>query len=477
MLKFLRRTSCAVLLLGLPLVSQAIPFAYNPYRAANCIDIIDVATNTSTSCAIAPGGTVTALELLPSGTDLFVALEGSTALKRYRYSGAQQSATVAGTDIVLPAVPQVLLASADSQTLWAGLVGSNVLQKINMADGTIATVDVGFVPGVLAISPDGSRLYVAERNGTRLVMLDLTATTITVPSAINLVGAASAMVVSSGGSTLYVAVPGSNVISVRNATTGQETGTISAPGIQSLVLDGSRLFGGAADSIRVWNSSTLVEGTALPFAGTPRWLGISENTGAETEASLYAITTTGAWASITTTADTTVLPPAPGHLVGPYRSVIEFRSATVQESEAIGTSQNVVIRRLGDATGSLNVHFNTYDLGTSNYYAHEGKDYVALAADYAFAPGDVYIRPPVQIINDQYYGLQETFGLQLTVPDTSGYVRLGANILGVYVIDNDDKDPRDRGGCALGDGTADPLLPLLVIGAGVAALRRRRSHR
>lgn len=482
MLKFLSRL-CSCALLVLPLAGQANaaglkpPFAYyaGPGSSGSCI-VTAVAVGAgfdpdSDACLPLNSGPVNAVELLSNGTALLVATADLT-LKRFvpGSSGIISDADTTSPALTFSAPPQVLAATPDSSALWVGMAGSSVLTRVKLADGSRTTLDIGFVPGVMLMDKTGTRLFVAEKNGSKLAAINLSATTLTAPTPWALNGPATALALNASGTQLFVSIPGSNLISVRSSSTGSESGTLAVTAPGAVLVNGPWLYVAAANSIQVWASDTLVEGTDLVATGTAVQLAASND-----GTILYAVDAAGAWSKIATNTTNSGLYPVAGRFFGPYPSTFQFSNATFSENENVGATTTITIVRLGDVTAEATVNFTTFDFGTTNDNARAGSDYVATSGSFTFAPGVSQQVVSVPLINDEYFGNAELFGLRLTLTDSNTeYSQLGSPTEASMSIENDDEDPRNRGGCSFGNAQRDPLLPLMLLASLGLLLRRTR---
>lgn len=457
----------------LPLAAVAAPFAYLPQAGTACINVRDLALpDDNSSCAITPAAAVQAIEALPSGLALYVALQGSNSLQRYLSPAAGTAATVA--DNSLPAItlagqPLALAATPDSQTLWVAVSGSNNLVQVNLADHSTQTLDIGFKPGLLLVNALGTVLYVAEQDGQRLLAIDLTADPLTVPeSTFTLSAPASSLALSGPGGRLFVSHASTGRLSVLGSALDSTISTLEVAGIGAVYAAGTSLYAATPGSVRVWDSATLVEGSALTVAGSVTALALGNDSTA-----LYAATADGQLQALSLPSSSADIYPPSGRFLAPYRARITFQRDAVSALEDIGTLNTLRLLRLGDARVEGLVHVATFELGVSNDYAKAGVDFAALDTDYTFTSGMTSLTLPISLIDDSYFGNTEFFGLRLTLPEDSPFT--SGTVEARVGIENDDSDPRERGGCSMGGGAADPLLPLLALGA-LAGLRLRRRH-
>ncbi len=223
------------------------------------------------------------------------------------------------------------------QTHVPGIVG--VLDLT--ADTVIDRIEVGGNPTGIAVTPDGSRVYVATL-GCDIPNNDLCNPAVTVISAatnavtrtIPVPGAPAAVVIDKSGSTVYVR--NGSVATVIDAATETVTGAIPVAGAQadSLALhpSGSTLYGSDAltDSVYAVDVNAPESPTIIPVGPQPRGLAIHP-----TGKFLYATEVTTQTLVVINTATKEVVdtvPAGPGSLgqfVGP--ACPQFRtSATIR---------------------------------------------------------------------------------------------------------------------------------------------------
>ena len=134
------------------------------------------------------------------------------------------------TDTVIATIPGI--------SAWGVAVtpdGSNVYVANSFFSGTVsvtatatntvtATIPVGLSPLVVAVTPDGSKVYAPDGNGGTTVSVIATATNTviaTIPVGDNPYGVA----VTPDGSKAYVAINGSNIVSVIDTATNTVVGS------------------------------------------------------------------------------------------------------------------------------------------------------------------------------------------------------------------------------------------------------------
>ncbi len=173
------------------------------------------------------------------------------------------------------------------QTYGGG--ASDSLQVINTATGSVVqTVAMTQDPQGMAISPNGSTLYVANNlagtNTVSVFSVNATTGTLTQTGTIS-IGAGTrprVIAVSPDGTTLYTVNQGSNNVSVVNLATNTVTTTIAA-GTQpvSIAINpaGTRLYVGNASSsnLTVINTATNAVVTTVSIGVTPIGIAVSPN--------------------------------------------------------------------------------------------------------------------------------------------------------------------------------------------------------
>jgi YVTN family beta-propeller protein len=158
------------------------------------------------------------------------------------------------------------------------VTGLALLTPAAQAADIVTTLPVGAQPWGVAISPDGSRAYVANRNSASVSVISLADNTVvgTIPVGLGPTG----VVVSRDGSRVYVANRTAHTISVINTADLTSVGTIPAGGEPmglSLSPDGSRLYATLVDTahLAAISTSTLTVVSSAPVGPQPFSVAVS----------------------------------------------------------------------------------------------------------------------------------------------------------------------------------------------------------
>ncbi len=187
------------------------------------VSVINTATNTIVANNIPVGNGPTAIALTPNGSTAYVTNESSNTVTAINTATNTVAATISvGTNPFLVAVsPDSTTAYVANNSFSNPNAGS--VSVINTATNTVtATIALGGTndPAGLAVSPDGSRLYVTNTGNVTVINTATNTITTTIPIA-HSVGVAF----NPNGATAYVL--SNTTVSVINTTTNAITNTIS----------------------------------------------------------------------------------------------------------------------------------------------------------------------------------------------------------------------------------------------------------
>ena len=162
---------------------------------------------------------------------------------------------------------------------------ANSVRIVRVRDAfVIADLALDTTPGAVAANASGTRVYVAGADGT-VTVVDNTLATPAVVNTFSSGGTApAAIAVSPDGSKLFVANSGSNNVKVLNATTGAVLNTllagIAAPSAVALSPDGSLVYVAKnvpSGRVLVFNASTGASVTTVEVGNNPLALAVSPN--------------------------------------------------------------------------------------------------------------------------------------------------------------------------------------------------------
>ncbi len=377
---------------------QAAPSAYVANFASNTVSVIDTASNTVTTTIpveTRPFG----IAVNPDGSRVYVTNYGSNTVS------VIDTATnaVTGSAITVGANPRGIAVSPDGSQVYVANEFDNTVSVIDTATNAVtAAISVGSHPYGVAVSPDGSQVYVVNvcassssscANGT-VSVID-TATNAVTGSPITVGNNPFGVAVSPDGSRVYVANSGSGTVSVIDTAENAVTAVISvgnAPYGVAVSPDGSRVyvanFGSNTVSV-IDTASNTVTGSAITVGSFPEGVAVSPEGSRVYVANQCLGCTNGTVSVIDTASDSVVTtitvganPSSLGAFVGPGALIATNSSASGVEGEQIsGTapaltnstdcvSSDTVVQ--GPAHGSLD-----FDAGTGEYtYTPSSATYV-----------------------------------------------------------------------------------------------------
>jgi gliding motility-associated-like protein len=155
--------------------------------------------------------------------------------------------------------PEGLVISPDGSKVYVANAGDGTISVINTADNKVsATISLATLrPSGVAISPDGSRVYVSN-NGSKSVTVIKTADN-NIDRSYTVGTEPKGIAISPNGNIVYVANQGSNTVSVIDITTGivNSIGVGTQPFGVAISPDGSRVYvsNQGSDNVSVINTS------------------------------------------------------------------------------------------------------------------------------------------------------------------------------------------------------------------------------
>jgi YVTN family beta-propeller protein/autotransporter-associated beta strand protein len=228
----------------------------------NSLSVINTANNTviATISGVTGDG--------PAGTNLVVSPDGKTAYISVA-NGLDVISTATNTvTSTIPlgsgAFPFGVAVSPDGSTVYVAEGGKNNVAVINTTTNAVATIAVGDRPTSVAVSPDGKTIYVTNANSSTVSVINTAtnAVTATIPTPAS--GNSLSIIVSPDGKTVYV-MGGSGTISVVNAATDTVTSTIATGGSRVAISpDGTTLYSAGNDYLA---SIDIATSTVTPITG------------------------------------------------------------------------------------------------------------------------------------------------------------------------------------------------------------------
>jgi YVTN family beta-propeller protein len=159
----------------------------------------------------------------------------------------------------------------------AGFLGSGTtVSVINTATNTVtATVTVGNDPMGVAVTPDGSKVYVTNEISNTVSVINTATNTVT--ATVNVGSGPLGVAVTPDGSKVYVANNGDNTVSVISTASNAVTATVTLPGGSgprgvAVTPDGSKVYvaNWGSNTVSVINTATnTVTGIPIPVGNSP----------------------------------------------------------------------------------------------------------------------------------------------------------------------------------------------------------------
>ena len=233
----------------------------------------------------------------------------SRSLHRLALAATAMGAALAG--FVLGGSSVSLAANATSYQVLVADGGSGTIYADEPSDGTVTPIPAPESGGIqsFVISPDGSRVYVAFKDGMLGTLDTASDSYLGTPVALGWTSSPVEMVVTPNGEELYIAESGSNQVVEVDTATGAQVGTPIPTGPvlnMAISADGSSIFidgGGQSSSVGVISTATNTvsltpiqlitsSSSAAPAAKTSTGAGAMVMSPSGT--SLYVVTSTSA---------------------------------------------------------------------------------------------------------------------------------------------------------------------------------------
>ncbi len=292
--------------------------------------------------------------------------------------------------------PFGVVVSPDGSRVYVANLGSNIVSVIDTANDTMtATIPVGVHPFGVAVNPDGSRVYVSLcascANGT-VSVIDTANDTVT--ATIPVGSTPQGVAVSPDGSRVYVANSGSGTVSVIDTASNAVTATItvgSNPEGVAVSPDGSRVYVTNAchsctnSTVSVIDTASNQVTATIAVGGNSVGVAVSPDDSRVYVANLGSNTVSvidTASDSVVTTIAVGSGPESLGAFVGPGALIATNSSASGVEGEQISGTAPALTNSTGCATSDTVIQDPThgnliFDAGTGEYtYTPSSATYV-----------------------------------------------------------------------------------------------------
>jgi YVTN family beta-propeller protein len=280
-----RFTVLCFVAIAVPYTADAAPFAYITNSASNSVSVIDVATNTVIA-TIPVGSEPYGVAVSPDGARVYVTNFGSNDVSVI----STATNTVTGT-VMVGRKPRGVAVTPDSAHIYVGNRDDSTVSVISASTNTVtATITVGSSPSGVAVTPDGTRVYVTNQGGlTTLGTLSVIATTsnsvtatVTLASGVAAKSAPAGVAVTPDGTRVYVTNNGAGpagvwVISTSsNTVTATVTGIVQAIGI-AVTPDGARAYPThiPTNAVSVISTATNTVAATVGVGGGPNGIDVT----------------------------------------------------------------------------------------------------------------------------------------------------------------------------------------------------------
>lgn len=250
------------------------PFLYIPNRGSNTVSLINTTDNSLVS-TIDVGISPTSVASLPDGSKVYIVNLSSSSV-----SVINTSTRTVETTIEVGSQPTDIVVSPQGDRVYVSNQDDNTITVINVDDNSTTFIDLFSEPLGLAISNDGSLLYVTLTTLNRVIAINTTS--FDVVQTVQVGERPISISVSPDGSLLYVVNVFSSTISKVNATSFQVLSTIvvgTSPFASVLSPDGSKLYvtESGPSSLAILNTSDNSVLRRIDVGETPSGVSISGN--------------------------------------------------------------------------------------------------------------------------------------------------------------------------------------------------------
>jgi len=229
-------------------VSATIPVSASPFGVAvtpdgskvyvahdttpGTVSVIDTATNTVVGLPIPVSASAVGVAVAPDGSKVYIATtisvgRGTAGVLVIDTATNTVSATIpvgrAHNGVAVTPDGSKVYVTDSRRGGFPGGGGVGVVSVIDaVANAVIATVVVGFLPFEVAVTPDGSKVYVANSGSNNVAVIETMTNAVIAKVPVGL--GAAGVAVTPDGSKVYVANEGSNTVSIIDTTTNTVIG-------------------------------------------------------------------------------------------------------------------------------------------------------------------------------------------------------------------------------------------------------------
>jgi YVTN family beta-propeller protein len=193
---------------------------YVANRGEETVSVIETATNTVTNTVMMVGPAPYAVAVAPNGARVYVTNNGQYTLLDEQHGSSQNAVSVIDTathtviaNVSVGSAPTGLAMSPDGTRVYVANGGDDSVSVIDTATNTVtATFQVGFAaPMGVAVTPDGAHVYVANNRDDTVAVIARATGNVTI---VKVGPAPFGVAVTPDGAQVYVANNGLNTVSV-----------------------------------------------------------------------------------------------------------------------------------------------------------------------------------------------------------------------------------------------------------------------